>query len=141
MKVVPIIIIGVFTLFIGYIGQFIYRSMQKDVELVSEDYYQQEIDFQDKIEMKKRSLEPNKKVSLFYSSKSLSIDFGKQEVESYLLKFYNPTDKRLDKALENSKPKNKELVDLSNFASGSWRCTLYYTMNSQEYIKETTINN
>lgn len=140
MKAIPIAIIVVFTLFIGYIGQFIYRSMQKDVELVSEDYYQQEIEFQDKIEMKKRSIEPNKKVALIYSSESLSIDFGKQNVDSYLIKFYNPTDKNLDKALKNAKPNNKELINLNDLVSGSWRCTLYYTIAGQEYLKETTIN-
>ena len=140
MKAIPIAIIVVFTLFIGYIGQFIYRSMQKDVELVSANYYQQELDFQDKIEMKKRSIEPNKSVSILYSSESISLDFGKQNVDSYLINLYNSTDKDLDKAWKGVKPSNKELVNVTELVAGRWRCTLYYIIEGTEYMKEITFN-
>ena len=54
----PYAIIAVFVLFAAYIGSMVYQAMRSDVDLVSADYYKQELAYQQRMESVALPLQP-----------------------------------------------------------------------------------
>ena len=60
----PRVIIGFFILFAIFIGNFVRMAMKSDVDLVSKDYYQKEIAFQEHINSVSETKENNAEIQI-----------------------------------------------------------------------------
>lgn len=95
------IIIG-FGLFVAYILYFVFASYQQEMDLVSEDYYAQEVNYQDRIDQTENGLEWENEVQLQGVASGLQISFSEAAIAGLsqgTVKIFRPSDVKLDLTL------------------------------------------
>lgn len=134
-KVIPYTIVAVFVSFAAYIGHFVYRSTQANINLVSEDYYQKEIAFQETYDARVSSVEANKSVKVIPEDGHLKVEFSEMKNGGGKIVFFRPDDPALDhdKVLPRTQ---KSLYDLSKMKEGLWFYELHYKSGGNDYLKE-----
>jgi hypothetical protein len=127
-----------FILFAAFILTIVYRMMTQQVDLVKDDYYKEELNYQQQINrisnakhheaaILKHSPETNQ------INVSLPADAKKGEIT-----FFRPSDKNLDfkKTFDNT---HSLQLSTKNMAKGRWKVQIFWSDNQQEYYKEEEI--
>ncbi len=128
----------VFVLF--WVGNLIF-SATVPINLVEEDYYAKEIQFQDKIEMQKNTQKLKEQPILQYAENSFLIklpsDFNGSDIKGDL-HFYRPSDSKLDKIYKlDLTAANSQVFDISTLKEGIWRAKLSWESGDKAYYHET----
>ncbi len=136
----PYIIIGVFALFMTFILQFVFRSMQSKVQLVSKNYYQQEINYQSHIDKLKRSSEIKEATTFTSSDDQFTIQLPKEisaaNGEMYV---YNSIDSNLDFTIPFSFTANMPLsFSTEALSQGVWTVKVDFESEGEKYFVERT---
>ncbi len=140
-KLIPYIIIGVFVSFGIYIGSFVYRSHQLKVNLVSDDYYAQELVYQDQITIIESSeiYKHEYKVRQTLDELTISVSPKLDELKGEVL-FYRPSDREMDfKVVLHLNSKNKMVLKSSEIPTGYWLIKTSGTQDSTNYYFEQDI--
>lgn len=127
--------------FVGFIMTLVVISVrQDDIHLVTENYYEKEIKYQDQIEREKSAAELDREVLIFDSqSKSMLLDLPVGAKGN--LQLFRPSDARLDQELElDITQEGKTTVPLEKLKSGYWRIQLTWTENGVEFYEEKKIS-
>ena len=88
-----------FTLFVVYILSFVYRSFNENIDLVAEDYYAQEVVFQDRIDETQNAKIYADLISATKLETEVVLEFPKEFQENDFegeVHFFRPSDKSLD---------------------------------------------
>lgn len=141
----PRVIIGFFILFAIFIGNFVRLAMKSDVDLVSKDYYQKEIAYQEHINTVAQTRE-NKAdihVTLAEAAGQLVIafpDFFKDQKVTGKVNFFRPSDAKLDfeKALELNDDR-QQFIPVDKLQRGLWKLQISSQANGKNYFTEQTI--
>lgn len=137
-SILPYIIIGAFVLFMTFILQFVFRSMKSDVQLVSSNYYQQEINYQSHIDKQKRSalIKENSTISL--SNNQLTIDLTKSVAQAKgEIHLYNGSNADLDLKIPFEFTENTPLIIPSeDLEQGIWTVKIDFVSNGETYYIE-----
>jgi len=111
--------------------------MNEDVELVTDNYYEKTLVYQDEINKLERSAELSEKINLVYSDKVLRIKFPKELTKSIKLGeiyFYRPSNVSLDfklpLILDTS---GTQSVNVEKIADGLWNVNLKWQINGKDY--------
>ncbi|MBD2767916.1 FixH family protein [Hymenobacter sp. BT664] len=139
----PAAIIATFVLFAGYIGYMVQQAMRTSVDLVSVDYYQQELAFQQRLESVARTaaLPAPVRVSYQPGARRLTLQLppslAAQAVHG-TLHFFRPSDQRLDFKLpfEPTGDSARQHLNTSRLRPGHWRLRLDFTAGRQQYFIE-----
>ena len=142
----PYAIIAVFVLFAGYIGYMVQQAMRTTVDLVSPDYYQQELAYQKRMESVARTAALPAPVELRYEAAAqrlllrLPPTMAGQPVQGQI-HFFRPSDQKLDFTLPLQAGPRQQF-NTAQMQAGYWRVRLDFTAGSQTYFveKELTIN-
>ncbi|HEX8657036.1 MAG TPA: FixH family protein [Hymenobacter sp.] len=144
----PYAIIATFVLFAGYIGYMVQQAMRTSVDLVSADYYQQELAYQKRIESTARTAALPAPVQVQYEAAAQRIRLqlppalAGQPVQG-TLHFFRPSDQKLDFKLPFEPTGDAALQELNTakLQPGYWRLRLDFTAGNQHYFveKELTI--
>ncbi len=128
--------------FVVLILTMVFMCFGQDVELVSADYYAQEIQFQDKInainnekslgESIQHSINKNE-IVLTIDSVLLSNDF------EGTINFFRPSDSSKDLKLKMKFANNEQVVSRKNLIHGAYKLQLSWTSNKTNYFKEEVI--
>lgn len=127
--------------FVGFIMTLVVISVrQDDIHLVTENYYEKEIKYQDQIEREKSAAGLNREVLVFDSqSKSMVLDLPVGAKGN--LQLFRPSDARLDQELAlDIIEEGKTTVPLEKLKSGYWRVQLTWTENGVEFYEEKKIS-
>lgn len=127
--------------FVGFILTLVVISVrQDDIHLVTENYYEKEIKYQDQIEREKSAAGLDREVLVFDSqSKSMQLDLPVGAKGN--LQLFRPSDARLDQELSlDITEVGKTTVPLDKLKSGYWRVQLTWTENGVEFYKEKKIS-
>lgn len=140
-NIIPYLIIGVFVLFGAFIGQFVYRSMQNDTSLVAEDYYQKEIDFQDRLNKENSTVSIRNDIHVSYVKEELEITFP-SEWKAVLgtAHLYNMSDEKQDLKLPFTTTSNTLKLKLRDIKSGNWTLKLDFSNENTAYYFEQKLN-
>ena len=93
-------IVITFAFFVSFILFLVYRTMTQNIDLVAEDYYAQEIAYQDVIDGKNNFNQLNLPLSVKQTPDSLFLSIpGQGEISGKVLS-YRPSDKQLDQEIE-----------------------------------------
>ncbi len=87
-------IVIAFVLFCSFIVAMVWKSFQQDVNLVSENYYQEELAYQNTIDAQNNARLIEDQVSFDYQEGNITIDVP--QFQSGKLHLYRPDDKDLD---------------------------------------------
>lgn len=137
-------IAGFFVLFILFLAfNLIFSSMQKS-ELVSGDYYQKGVAYQQQIDKEERTKKLPQQIKISQDNESLVLLFPSlnqsAEIGGEIL-FYRPSNNNLDKKIQiKVNEENKQIIDTKNFIKGLWKLKINWSEDNIEYYYEETIN-
>lgn len=121
----------------------IFHFMNQKVDLVTDNYYEKTLVYQNQIDEAERSREFDKEIKLEYSDSQLKFIFPDSVVkvmsdgEFY---FYRPSDSKKDFKAQLQTDKNGEqLFDVSKIAKGYWKIQMKWLMNGESYSVERTV--
>lgn len=102
---------------------FVYRAFQSEVNLVSSDYYKQELAYDEQYEKKMNTQQMNRKIGIEFNQERHRLEFDfPTSVEKGLIHFYRPSDERIDvKVPLGSFSGGRKQIDLSDLKRGIWK--------------------
>ena len=126
----------------GIIGMVIF-SFQKEVNLVTEDYYQKELEYEDQIQRmnnaNKLKNQPTLELSRAAEAILLTFPLSLTPGEGTVL-FYRPSDFTKDKKYKlKLDQENKQIFDFADMATGLWKVKLLWEEGEKSYYKEFVV--
>lgn len=126
------------TLFIGFIMSMVIYSFSTTNDLVSEDYYNQEIQYQQNIDAQKNALFLANEVTLVIENKSIVLTFPSnfsQVIEKGDITFYRPDNAKLDKSFDlNLNELNKQFIPKADIVRGFYNVTIQFVSDKKTYL-------
>jgi len=134
-------IFAFYTAFVVFMLFLVFRSSQEQVDLVTEDYYQKELEYQDIIKRKDNALKLD--TGLSYSIKKMNVDLrfppSQKELEGKIV-VYRPSNKNFDKSFDILLDQNNEMtISLDNSPLGLYKMKVSWKADSKDYYIEKDI--
>ncbi|CAN5497376.1 hypothetical protein BH09BAC4_BH09BAC4_14670 [soil metagenome] len=130
-------IVLVFILFAGFIGTMVFLMTRQHVDLVRDDYYQDEIAYQQHIDRLARTARlpqaPTLDIDPIRQELNLSMPVGWQQGT---LTFYRPSSRQQDQRITLSPGQHS--VSIARLGKGLWRAQLNWSAGGQSYFHEQT---
>ncbi|WP_377469552.1 FixH family protein [Pontibacter silvestris] len=140
----PYAIVTAIVLFMSYIIYFVVQAMGQDVDLVSTNYYQQEIAYQEHMDKVGRT-KATGDVQLNYNAEAQNIllqlpaGFKSKRVNGNI-SFFRPSDDALDFDVQLQLGRDmSQLVSAEEMKSGLWKVRVNFTADTETYFTEKTI--
>jgi hypothetical protein len=132
-------LVVVFVAFAALIGTLVYKSVNTKYELVSKDYYKDELRYQDKIDGKVNA-DKLSGLAIVQNSESLTIVMPKEVAGHKLdgeLWFYCPTDATKDKKISlNLTPENLQVISKKEVVKGKYHLKLSWKEGTENFFIE-----
>jgi nitrogen fixation protein FixH len=131
--------------FIAFIMFFVVRMSTDDKydhELVVEDYYQQELQYQGEIDKVKNANALSEKISYTKTKEGLLFSFPKEiNPENIKGKVFldRPSNKQLDFEMPISLSNHNLLIPDKRLLDGRWNIKIEWTENNRDYLYKTAI--
>lgn len=126
-------IVLVFIGFAIFIGILVTVCVKQQVNLVSKDYYQEELNYQQEIDELNNAAKLESKPIIIVDQKLIQIS-GIQQGKLNLLR---PSDSRFDASFVLDSTK---IFDLSKYPSGRYNASLRWEVNGKKYLIQQPIN-
>ena len=134
----PYAIILYFIVFIGGVAAWITFAVRNDHELVRKDYYEQELKFQNELDGVARAATTGVNVSYNSAKQMLTVSLPVNN-SAGSLKFYRPSNERLDQEIPLALKDGVQSIDVRSFERGLWKIRLTWTSNGAEYQHDQTL--
>ena len=132
-------IVLAFILFAAFIGYIVVRSFQQNIDLVAEDYYAQEINFQNKLNRLANAAESDKQVTVKQVGDQVWLTFPDSQSEG-IIHFYHPSRKIFDRKFDIYPNKeNVQKIDRSELIAGSYRVNISWKVENENYFQQSKI--
>jgi hypothetical protein len=132
-------IIVALSLFVGFILFLVITLMRQDVDLVSEDYYKQEIDYEARIQKEQNGLNSAAKIKIVNQKSFIIIQLPDSiDLTNVLVNLKRPNDEKLDKSFKIEGTKTFMLPKAS-LEKGKYDLTIEYTINGEECLMKKAI--
>lgn len=139
------IVVGL-VLFIAFIMYFVVQmagSDRADHELVTEDYYKQELAFQNEIDAENRAKEMPKQIEITRKEAGIDIVFP-TNIDPTKIKgkvfLYRPSNERLDFNLPIVLSNSRLLIPKKSLLDGRWNMKVTWSYNQKEYLVRKSFN-
>ena len=117
--------------------------MSQDVHLVTDNYYEKTLTYQDEIDKQTRTMELDEEVVINYDGDLVNITFP----TNYLVKnlsgeiyFYRPSNPALDiKVPLQLREQGSQVIPVKRLEKGYWRLKINWTMDGKMYYNERAI--
>ena len=114
--------------------------MTREVDLVTDKYYDKEIKFQEQINKEKRTSELAEKIEVNFTNISLTISFPDDATLKGELYFYRPSDLHKDFKIPINFDNNfKQVLDISTLERGLWKLQINWSLKGNDYYSEKTL--
>lgn len=139
----PIGIVLAFVLFAGGTAALVIVATSHRMELVSPDYYEQEIRFQDHIDRLNHTTR-NGQAKISYDAErkqvTISIPPNPQPESGGQIEIYRPSAAGLDRRLNlELDPSGNQALDAKNLRSGLWKVRVLWKVNGEEFFTEQSV--
>ena len=132
-------IILVFVLFAGFIGTMVYRMSSQRVDLVREDYYQDELAYQQHIDRVRNTVRMPVGVTYRPEQQQIALAF-KGTVSKGSVTFYRPADRRMDIHIPiPADQAGQRVLSTAVLAKGYWRVQGTWTDGQHDYYAEKEV--
>ena len=135
-------IIVAFILFAAFIGTLVTVCVRQDVNLVTKDYYKEELDFQRQIDRIAHTAMLSDKPSIKVEGRLLKINYPDfARVQRGALQLFRPSDARMDKLFELQRTtSHAQFFSTEGMNKGMYRARLRWTMEGKEFFLEQVIH-
>ena len=117
--------------------------MNQKVDLVTENYYEKTIDYQDQIDINNRTLNLEETVNVTCNQNVINVSFPQtffKDVKNGKLIFYRPSDSNEDFEMDlNLDDNGNQVFSASKMLKGFWKIGINWNMNKQNYQTEKSI--
>lgn len=130
-------------LFMGFIMYMVISLSSTKVDLYSEDYYQQELDYEQHIAAVKNTEGLENQVIISEHKDAIAITFNPsiaKNVENGKLYFYKPDNSDADKSFYLTLVSNRMIVPSKQLAKGIYTLKVYWTVDKKDFYIEKQIN-
>lgn len=138
----PMGIAIIYVIFVLLLVAFAVFSRFQSVDLVTEDYYDQEIKYQQQINRIERARSLPEPVNWIYDKQkgALTVQFPPQfdplKVKGNVL-FFRPSDAKQDKLVAlNLSSNGTQLISTENLTPGFWKIKIFWKVENNEYYNE-----
>ena len=131
----------VFIAFAGFIGTLVYLMTRERIDLVRDDYYQDEIAYQQHIDRLNRTSTNNALFAMTYQSDQQQVSFVLPDsLQKAVITFYRPADRLADFAVVVTSPHpTRKTVSTVKMVKGYWRVQLAWSDARRDYYKENEL--
>lgn len=117
--------------------------MNQEVELVTDDYYEKTLVYQDQIDLEKRTVDNNKSVEIKNGNGIVQFIFPEEAAKNFVngnIYFYRPASSKKDFTIPVNLDENGEqIINGKNLDKGLWRISVRWNLKSEEYFSEKSI--
>ncbi len=140
----PVAIIGYFVLGITFLVIFIVWSARQREDLVSNNYYETEIRYQEQVDRLIHSQEFESLPIVTYESARqtivITLPKGRSKDASGTVRLYRPSDARLDRELSLTvDDQGVQLLDARPLPPGLWKVRVQWTVAGREYYCDRSV--
>jgi len=134
-------IVLVFIVFAGFIGTMVYLMTRQKIDLVRDDYYQDEIAYQQHIDRLNRTGTNKTLFAMTYQPDQQQVSFVLPDsLQKATITFYRPADRRADFNIVVKQPHPiRKTVSTAKMAKGYWRVQLAWSDGRRDYYKENEL--
>lgn len=133
-------IIVAFVLFAAYMAVLVTVCVRQDVNLVSKDYYRDELKYQAKLDKINNAMGLSRQPTLSVENGLVKLSFSEnQSVQQGTLKIERPSNARLDRNFALTPGLPTQEFELGNWQHGLYRASVTWTMADKEYYMEKQI--
>lgn len=132
-------IIVAFILFGAFIATLVTVCMKQDINLVSKDYYKDELAYQQQIARVENTLNLSEKPVIAVHDGNLNVTFAKSlEVQTGDIQLFCPSNPAMDRTFSLSGA-HDEKFSVKELRGGLYRARMKWTMQGKEYYQEQVI--
>lgn len=117
--------------------------MNQKVDLVTDNYYEKTLVYQNQIDEAERSAQFDKEIQMEYSDYRLKLVFpfaGTNKIANGVIYFYRPSNSMKDfKTILNFDEKGEQVFDVSKIDPGYWKLQMKWFMNNESFSAERTL--
>lgn len=140
----PASIIGFFTVAIIFLGSFVVWAMRQREDLVSVDYYEREVRYQQRLDSMNRShaLATQVVVTFDPAQQVILVTLPADETRGATgrVHLYRPSDSRLDRELPLAlNPEGVQRFDVKDMATGLWKVRVIWNVAGKEYFLDQPV--
>jgi hypothetical protein len=133
-------IIASFILFAVFIATLVTVCMRQDINLVSKDYYKEELAYQEQITRISNTVALASKPSISrINSDSLEIILI-QTVARGELKLFCPSDPNMDRTFQLKLLDDRQFINVHSLKHGMYRAKMYWSAEGKDYFFEQIIS-
>lgn len=129
-----------YVVFIGLLIWFLIFSLGQGVDLVEDDYYQQELVFQGQIDRVQRTRALEQQPAFSYGDNLVSLRFPPQFSGSNIdgrIVFYRPSDSGQDYQIEVTPGSDlNQVISVAELQRGLWRMKVHWSVEEVGYYNE-----
>ena len=128
--------------FIGFAGFMLYlvfMSFQQNIDLVTEDYYGEELKYEQRITEIKNAAGLDEKIKIEKHNHGYVINFPQDIIETGRIHFYKPDNKILDKVYDVKDLKNSFSVSHKDLIPGRYRVKISWETSGKRFYHEEEI--
>lgn len=136
-------IVVTFVLFAGFIGTLVTVCVKQDVNLVSKDYYKEELAYQDQVERINNTKSLGKKpVIRVVSGNVIEVQFDSSiDVAKGTMKLFCPSNPAMDREFDLVPlAANARKIEVSSLNKGMYRAKIYWENSEKQFYHEEVIN-
>jgi nitrogen fixation protein FixH len=117
---------------------FIYFAFNQDINLVRDDYYEAEVQFNEKLETIKRTKKLSEELKIKLIPNNISIQFPNEIEEEEItgtIFLYRPSDGKLDFDLPiEIDTLKKQLIPTNKMIAGQWKIQIEWSADTNKYF-------
>ncbi len=121
----------------------VFIAVGQKVDMVTDNYYEKDLKYQEEITRQQNVLELDDKVSITFSNNNLTIilpGFETAREFNGSINFYRPSDSDLDRQSALSVDETgKQTFDLTSFQKGVWKIQLKWNYDKKEFSYQQMI--
>lgn len=139
-------IVIAFVLFITFILGLVYimsTDSNYEYDLVAEDYYKDELEYQQRIDMLNNAKELSENVKISKTAEGVSVVFPKNIQQDSIkgsIKLYRPSNRILDKELVISLNHHTQFISKEDLIGGRWDIHVEWSVADKTYLFKESIN-
>lgn len=135
-------IVVAFSIFGLFIGWLVFRTFQETIELVSEDYYQQELGYQQQIDKVANNQALPVPLTFSQQAQQLVVQFPAEpaaEVQGEI-HLFRPSDARRDQIMTIAlNPQRQQIIATDGLVNGHYKVKVDWTSGDAAYYTEEAI--
>lgn len=126
--------------FMVFVALIVAFSFTQDVNLVTENYYEEEVKYQEHIDKVKRTEALPQQLLIQVENEFIALTFPELFKETKIdgkIQLYRPSDNKFDQTISiDVNSSNQQLIAKSDLQSGLWKIKIFWNVNTTEYYNE-----